>query len=66
MGGLELYQDMSATGQRKDRGGGSEKVLIGWLKELDITTMRQGVRPIPSMKGKEKFEPEPDCALRLR
>lgn len=34
LGGLEVYQSMSAIGQGKDRGGGSEKVFIGWLKEL--------------------------------
>ncbi|KAK0240479.1 nucleolus protein [Armillaria nabsnona] len=34
LGGIECYQSMSAIGQGKDRGGGSEKVLIGWLKEL--------------------------------
>jgi 25S rRNA (adenine2142-N1)-methyltransferase len=32
IGGLELYQKMSSIGQGKDRGGGSEKVLISWLK----------------------------------
>ncbi|KAJ1307479.1 hypothetical protein OPQ81_001578 [Rhizoctonia solani] len=36
MGGLEAYQDMSAIGQGKDRGGGSETVLIGWMKELGM------------------------------
>ncbi|KAG8706869.1 hypothetical protein FRC08_000823 [Ceratobasidium sp. 394] len=34
LGGLETYQNMSAIGQGKDRGGGSEVVLIEWLKEL--------------------------------
>ncbi|KAK0210435.1 nucleolus protein [Desarmillaria ectypa] len=34
LGGIECYQSMSAIGQGKDRGGGSERVLIGWLKEL--------------------------------
>ncbi|KAG7452881.1 nucleolus protein [Guyanagaster necrorhizus] len=34
LGGIDCYQSMSAIGQGKDRGGGSEKVLIGWLKEL--------------------------------
>ncbi|KAI0078998.1 hypothetical protein K474DRAFT_1659699 [Panus rudis PR-1116 ss-1] len=34
MGGLETYQRMSSIGQGNDRGGGSEKVLIGWLNEL--------------------------------
>jgi len=32
LGGLEKYQRMSCIGQSDDRGGGSEKVLIGWLK----------------------------------
>jgi 25S rRNA (adenine2142-N1)-methyltransferase len=36
MGGLEAYQSMSAIGQGKDRGGGSESVLIGWMRELGI------------------------------
>ncbi|KAI0665065.1 putative methyltransferase-domain-containing protein [Cubamyces menziesii] len=38
LGGLEEYQRMSAIGQDKDRGGGSEKVLIGWLRELQVPT----------------------------
>ncbi|KAH9079230.1 nucleolus protein [Lactarius deliciosus] len=33
-GGLEAYQRMSCIGQSSDRGGGSEKVLIGWLKQM--------------------------------
>ncbi|KAF8184961.1 nucleolus protein [Mycena galopus ATCC 62051] len=33
LGGLEFYQRMSAIGQGHDRGGGSEKVAISWLKE---------------------------------
>ena len=36
LGGLATYQRMSTIGQGKDRGGGSEKVLIGWLRELGI------------------------------
>ncbi|CEL55365.1 UPF0657 nucleolar protein [Rhizoctonia solani AG-1 IB] len=36
MGGLEAYQSMSAIGQGKDRGGGSESVLIGWMRELGM------------------------------
>ena len=35
LGGLETYQKMSVIGQGNDRGGGSEKVLIAWLNELD-------------------------------
>ncbi|KDQ60602.1 hypothetical protein JAAARDRAFT_55330 [Jaapia argillacea MUCL 33604] len=34
LGGLKVYQRMSTIGQGNDRGGGTEKVLIGWLKEL--------------------------------
>ena len=34
LGGLEAYQRMSSIGQGDDRGGGSEKVLIDWLREL--------------------------------
>ncbi|KAI0273836.1 hypothetical protein BC834DRAFT_855805 [Gloeopeniophorella convolvens] len=34
LGGLETYQRMSCIGQGEDRGGGSEKVLIEWLKQL--------------------------------
>ncbi|KAH8117133.1 putative methyltransferase-domain-containing protein [Phellopilus nigrolimitatus] len=36
MGGLAAYQRMSSVGQGADRGGGSEKVFIGWLKELRV------------------------------
>lgn len=36
LGGLELYQRMSSIGQGKDRGGGSEKMLIRWLKEKEL------------------------------
>ncbi|KAJ3477558.1 hypothetical protein NLI96_g10381 [Meripilus lineatus] len=34
LGGLEVYQRMSSVGQGNDRGGGSEKVFIGWLEEI--------------------------------
>lgn len=36
MGGLEAYQAMSSIGQGEDRGGGSEKVFVAWLKELGV------------------------------
>lgn len=36
LGGLETYQRMSAIGQGSDRGGGSEKVLIRWLKDKQM------------------------------
>ena len=34
LGGLERYQAMSSIGQSAVKGGGSEKVLIPWIKEL--------------------------------
>ena len=34
LGGLEAYQRMSSIGQGVDRGGGSEKILIDWLRGL--------------------------------
>ncbi|KAI0371751.1 hypothetical protein BV20DRAFT_965020 [Pilatotrama ljubarskyi] len=36
LGGLEVYQRMSSIGQGKDRGGGSEKIFIQWLRELNM------------------------------
>ncbi|GBE82446.1 25S rRNA adenine-N(1) methyltransferase [Sparassis crispa] len=41
MGGLGAYQRMSSIGQGKDRGGGSEKVLIEWLQELGVASSAQ-------------------------
>jgi 25S rRNA (adenine2142-N1)-methyltransferase len=35
LGGLEKYQELSSLGQRDERGGGSEKVFIAWMKDLD-------------------------------
>ncbi|KAL5490065.1 BMT2 [Sanghuangporus weigelae] len=49
MGGLEVYQRMSRIGQGKDRGGGSEGVFIGWMKEMGL---REEVRE----KGKGKMK----------
>jgi 25S rRNA (adenine2142-N1)-methyltransferase len=40
LGGLEWYQRMSAIGQGSDRGGGSEKILIGWLKDMKMHEAR--------------------------
>jgi len=34
MGGLSVYQRMSTIGQGNNRGGGCEKELISWLKEI--------------------------------
>ncbi|KAL0947317.1 hypothetical protein HGRIS_013436 [Hohenbuehelia grisea] len=36
LGGLAAYQRMSSIGQGMDRGGGSEKVFISWLRELGV------------------------------
>ncbi|KLO14898.1 nucleolus protein [Schizopora paradoxa] len=36
LGGLAAYQRMSSIGQGEDRGGGSEKVFIGWLREMEM------------------------------
>lgn len=45
LGGLESYQRMSAIGQGNDRGGGSEKVLISWLKDMGLAkTSSNGVK----------------------
>ncbi|KAL5532904.1 DLD1_1 [Sanghuangporus sanghuang] len=49
MGGLEVYQRMSRIGQGKDRGGGSEGVFIGWMKEVGL---KEEVRE----KGKGKMK----------
>jgi 25S rRNA (adenine2142-N1)-methyltransferase len=42
LGGLEAYQRMSIAGQGKERGGGSERVLIGWLKEMGVDGKGKG------------------------
>jgi len=34
LGGLDAYQGMSKQGQSAERGGGTETVLIGWLKDI--------------------------------
>jgi 25S rRNA (adenine2142-N1)-methyltransferase len=36
LGGLDAYQQMSKIGQSTDRGGGTEKVFIHWLKHLGV------------------------------
>ncbi|KAF7983059.1 hypothetical protein HWV62_23955 [Athelia sp. TMB] len=38
LGGLAAYQRMSSIGQGDDRGGGSEKVLISWMREMKISS----------------------------
>lgn len=47
LGGLSEYQRMSTIGQSKERGGGSEKVFISWLKQLNLAD-RKG-------KGKMRY-----------
>ncbi|KAF8126523.1 putative methyltransferase-domain-containing protein [Boletus edulis] len=37
LGGLAAYQRMSSIGQGKDRGGGSERVLIKWLIGMGLS-----------------------------
>ena len=34
LGGLDAYQRMSKHGQSAERGGGTETVLIDWLKDI--------------------------------
>jgi 25S rRNA (adenine2142-N1)-methyltransferase len=41
LGGLDAYQRMSTVGQSDQRGGGSEKFFISWLKELQIAGMKK-------------------------
>ena len=36
LGGLEAYQSASILGQDEQRGGDTSKVLVKWLKELDV------------------------------
>lgn len=51
LGGLERYQQLSALGQREERGGGSEKIFIQWIKELGVhRTTHEG-------KGKLRYAP---------
>ncbi|THV08031.1 nucleolus protein [Dendrothele bispora CBS 962.96] len=54
LGGLESYQRMSAIGQGNDRGGGSEKVFIGWLKERGVHERVVGSRTEHGDSGKLK------------
>ncbi|KIY50545.1 hypothetical protein FISHEDRAFT_39083 [Fistulina hepatica ATCC 64428] len=43
LGGLEKYQQMSVIGQGTDRGGGSEKIFIQWLREEGLATCHGAV-----------------------
>jgi 25S rRNA (adenine2142-N1)-methyltransferase len=40
-GGLAAYQRMSSIGQGDDRGGGSEKVLVYWLRDMGMSSRKQ-------------------------
>jgi 25S rRNA (adenine2142-N1)-methyltransferase len=42
LGGLEKYQQMSVNGQKEERGGGSEKIFIAWMKELNLHHKHKG------------------------
>ena len=44
LGGLAAYQRMSSIGQGVDRGGGSEKVLISWLREMGMSSRQPSNR----------------------
>ncbi|OBZ75645.1 25S rRNA adenine-N(1) methyltransferase [Grifola frondosa] len=48
LGGLAAYQRMSSIGQGNDRGGGSEKVLVEWLKQLGL--------PESARKAKKQYK----------
>ncbi|KAF7440955.1 hypothetical protein PC9H_001304 [Pleurotus ostreatus] len=52
LGGLEAYQRMSSIGQGNDRGGGSEKYLISWLKEMKVheTCQRHRLLEVGALK----------------
>jgi 25S rRNA (adenine2142-N1)-methyltransferase len=39
-GGIKTYQAASKQGQAKDRGGDSSKVLIDWLRQLQVIDMK--------------------------
>lgn len=42
LGGLEKYQELSSLGQSEERGGGSEKIFITWMKELGAYRLTEG------------------------
>jgi len=50
LGGLEKYQHMSSIGQGGDRGGGSEKVLIGWLKQIGWADQRHRLLDVGAVR----------------
>src|SRR5262245_19399043 len=46
LGGLSAYQRMSSIGQGDDRGGGCQKVLIGWLKDMALHKTGEKLRHV--------------------
>ena len=63
LGGLAAYQRMSTIGQGKDRGGGSEKVLISWLRDLGLHNA--ATRSQPSGSGRLRLVPVVPATLSL-
>ena len=55
LGGLEHYQQLSVLGQSQDRGGGSEKVFIKWLKELEMHRSAAKLRIVSSRHSETWF-----------
>lgn len=51
LGGLERYQQMSVLGQKEERGGGSEKIFIGWMKELGLHQKHQNTAMLRYAQG---------------
>jgi 25S rRNA (adenine(2142)-N(1))-methyltransferase, Bmt2 len=51
LGGLSAYQKMSTIGQGRDRGGGSEKRLIAWLRDMGFADRIHGpTRLVPKLR----------------
>ena len=55
LGGLERYQQMSVLGQKEERGGGSEKIFIGWMKELGLHQKNQSTAKLRCAQGTVKL-----------
>ena len=63
LGGLPAYQRMSTIGQGKDRGGGSEKVLIAWMRDMGLHNA--ATRSQPSGSGRLRLVPVVPATLSL-
>ncbi|KAG8835549.1 hypothetical protein FRC18_000318 [Serendipita sp. 400] len=59
LGGLERYQAMSAIGQSSFKGGGAERVLIPWLKEMKETTLGDEYRAKRQRKSGRTMPEDP-------